>query len=129
MWYVMYHVRYITFMVDTAKRVPAFFYCSAKGAEPVRAWLKALGRDDRRVIGKDIKTVEFGWPVGMPVCRPITSHRGLWEVRSALSNNRVARVLFCISEDRMILLHGFIKKTRKTSKSDLDRAATRMKEI
>ena len=64
------------------KRIPAVFYCSSTGAEPVRSWIKKLSAQDRRVIGLDIATIEFGWPVGMPVCRPIVSRRGLWEVRS-----------------------------------------------
>ena len=116
-------------MVDADKRIPAVFYRTGRRNEPVRAWLKGLEGEDRKIIGADIKTVEFGWPVGMPVCRAIASHKGLWEVRSALSNNRIARVLFCISDNRMILLHGFIKKSRKTPKSDLELAMRRMKEV
>jgi len=125
----MYLVGYVYFMVEVDKRIPAFFFCLDSGAEPVRAWLKGLDREDRRAIGEDIKTVEFGWPVGMLICRSITSHKGLWEVRSALSNKRIARVLFSISGGRMVLLHGFIKKTQRTPKSALDQAARRMKKI
>ena len=116
-------------MTDVEKRIPAFFYQTEGGAEPVRKWLKRLDSKVRRIIGEDIKTVEFGWPIGMPVCRSITSHKGVWEVRSSLPNKRIARVLFCIAEGRMVLLHGFIKKTQKTPNSDLDLAAKRMKEI
>ena len=116
-------------MADDKKKIPAFFFRSDSGAEPVRAWLKALESGDRKIIGEDIKTVEFGWPIGMPVCRSISSHKGLWEVRSSLPNNRIARVLFAIIDGRMILLHGFVKKTSKTPKSDLDLALRRMKEI
>lgn len=83
--------------------------------------------EERRIIGADIKTVEYGWPVGMPVCRPMGG--GLYEVRSGLPGNRIARVLFCIEDGQMILLHGFIKKTRTTLKSDLDLARDRKKEI
>ena len=116
-------------MCDADKRIPASFYRTKRGAEPVRAWLKGLDGQDRKIVGEDIKTVEFGWPVGMPVCRSITSHTGLWEVRSSLPKKRIARVLFFITEGRMVLLHGFVKTTRKTPKSDLDLAARRMKEI
>lgn len=83
-------------MTDAEKRMPASFYQTEGGAEPVREWLKGLDSEDRRIIGEDIKTVEFGWPVGMPVCRSMTSHKGLWEVRSSLPRKRIARVLFRI---------------------------------
>ena len=74
--------------------------------------------EDRKQIGVDIKTLEFGWPVGMPVCRPLGD--GLYEVRSSLTHNRIARVLFYIdARGRMVLLHGFIKKTQKTPPADL----------
>lgn len=104
----------------TEKRISATFYRTEAGNEPVRDWLKALDQEERFLIGTDIKTVEFGWPVGMPTCRPMGS--GLFEVRTALPSDRIARVLFCIYKGRMVLLHGFIKKTQKTSKQDLDLA-------
>jgi phage-related protein len=93
----------------------------------VRDWLKDLPSEERREIGQDIATVEYGWPVGMPVCRPLG--QGLWEVRSSLPGNRIARVLFCITQKRMILLHGFVKKTQTISNEDLALARRRMKEI
>jgi phage-related protein len=110
-----------------AKRIPSSFYRTRRGAEPVRDWLRDLGPEDRRKIGADIATVEFGWPVGMPTCRPMGS--GLWEVRTNLDNNRLARVIFCIAEDRMVLLHGFLKKTAQTPRTDIALARTRMKEV
>ena len=97
------------------------------GAEPVRDWLKSLPSEDRREIGEDIATVEYGWPVGMPVCRPLG--QGLLEVRSTLHGNRIARVIFCIAQGRMVLLHGFVKKTQKIPNEDLTLARSRMKEI
>jgi phage-related protein len=84
----------------------------------VRDWLRALSPQNRKRIGEDIKTAEFGWPIGMPVCKPLGA--GLYEVRTTLTQNRIARVLFYIDrERRMVLLHGFIKKTRKTPDEDL----------
>lgn len=104
------------------KRVKAVFYQTENGGEPVRAWLKSLpSGEDRRRIGEDIKTVEFGWPIGMPVCRSVGG--GMYEVRSDLVQNRIARVLFYFDKNgRMVLLHGFIKKTQKAPQEDLELA-------
>jgi len=109
------------------KRLPAVFYRLPSGREPVREWLKDLPREDRKAVGEDIKDVEFAWPVGMPLCRSLG--RGLWEVRSQLTQGRIARLIFCVHESRMVLLHAFIKKTRKTPSTDIQLAAKRMKEI
>lgn len=114
-------------MIDRTKKIVARFFESAAGRKPVREWLLDLSGDDRRSIGYDIQTVEFGWPIGMPVCRPLGA--GLWEVRSSLSGNRIARVIFCMKEGEMILLHAFIKKTQKTPQDDIALAASRKKEI
>lgn len=103
------------------KQVPAIFYRTEAGGEPVREWLKGLSPEDRKRIGEDIKTVEFGWPIGMPVCRPLGD--GIYEVRSSLAQNRIARMLFYIDKKgRMVLLHGFIKKTQKTPQEELELA-------
>ena len=110
-------------MAPGLKRLPARFYRSDSGREPVREWLKGLESEDRRVIGEDIKDVEFSWPIGMPLVRPLG--RELWEVRSSLVHGRIARVIFCIEEECMILLHGFIKKTQKTPQHDVDLALKR----
>ena len=98
------------------------FFQTSSGGEPEREWFKSLSPiEDRKQIGVDIKTVEFGWPIGMPVCRPLGD--GLYEVRSHWSQNRIARVLSYIdAKSRMALLHGFIKKTQKTPTADLDLA-------
>jgi phage-related protein len=104
------------------KRVPAIFFRTEAGGEPVRDWLKGLpSPEDRKRIGEDVKTVEFGWPVGMPICRPLGG--GIYEVRTSLAQNRIARVLFYIDKKgRMVLLHGFIKKTQRTRDEDLELA-------
>jgi phage-related protein len=103
------------------KRIPVLFYRTETGNEPVRQWLKAMTQEDRRLIGEDIKTVEFGWPVGMPICRPMGG--GLHEVRTNLLGNRISRVYFYVDgRQRMVLLHGILKKTRATPESDLDLA-------
>jgi phage-related protein len=123
---------YVSFLVQSisgehVKRLPAAFYQVASGREPVREWLKLLPDEDRKVVGEDIKDVEFSWPIGMPLCRALG--KGLWEVRSELKGGRLARVLFCVHESRMVLLHAFIKKTQKTPQAELELALKRRKEI
>lgn len=112
-------------MKTDLKRLPARFYRSDSGREAVREWLQALEQQDRKVIGEDIKDVEFSWPIGMPLVRALG--RELWEVRSNLPGGRIARVLFCVEHEQMILLHAFIKKTRKTPQRDIELALTRKK--
>jgi phage-related protein len=107
------------------KRLPARFYRTPSGREPVREWLKELPQEDRRILGEDIKDVEFAWPLGLPLIRPLGS--GLWEVRSSLTQGRIARVIFCVARGHMVLLHGFIKKTQKTPTQEIDLAVKRMK--
>lgn len=116
-------------MPDEHTYIPVAFHRTTAGAEPVREWLRALDAADRKIVGDDLRTLQFGWPIGMPLCRSIGSHKGLWEVRSRLAGGRIARVLFCIAEGRLVVLHGFIKKTQKTPRQDLDLAVRRMREV
>jgi phage-related protein len=102
------------------------FYRTAAGREPVREWLRELDREDRKVIGEDIKTVQFGWPLGMPLVRSLGD--GLWEVRSRI-RDAIARVIFMAEGDLMILLHGFVKQSQKTPKQDLALARRRAREV
>lgn len=71
--------------------------------------------------------VQYRWPIGMPLCRSLGE--GLWEVRSDLPSNRIARMIFCVAADRIIALHGFIKKTQKTPADDLALARKRKREF
>ncbi len=112
---------------DRTKKIAARFFVAASGKMPVREWLLDLDQSDRREIGKDIQKVEFGWPIGMPYCRPLG--HGLWEVRSNISSGRIARVLFAIRDGEMVLLHGFVKKSQKTPPKDINLALQRMKEL
>jgi phage-related protein len=112
-------------LADTPKRLPAFFYRTAGGREPVREWLRSLEIDDRKIIGEDIKDVEFSWPAGMPLVGSLG--RELWEVRSNLTGGKIGRVIFCVHQGRMVLLHGFIKKSQKTPRHDIELALRRMK--
>ena len=109
------------------KTITVRFYKSESGNEPVREWLKGLSKDDKTIIGEDIKTVEFGWPLGMPLVRKLD--RALWEVRSNITNKEIARVFFTVKDDVMVLLHGFKKKTQKTPDNDLKIAKERRDKV
>ncbi len=98
------------------------FFKTDTGHEPVRGWLKALAKEDCKVIGTDILTVQYAWPVG----KPLVDHPGdgIWEVRSRLEN-RIARTLFVVVNQEIVLLHGFIKKQQKTPTDELALAKKR----
>jgi phage-related protein len=102
------------------------FYRTDSGKEPVRQWIKALNGKDRQAIGEDIKTAQYGWPLGMPLIRKLEP--GLWEVRSHVSVG-IARILFTVDEGLMILLHAFIKKTSRTAAADLRTARRRLSDL
>ena len=99
------------------------FYSTQPESEPVREWLLSLSRDDRRTLGEDIKTAQYGWPLGMPLIRKLDP--ALWEIRSSLAAG-IARVVFAIDGDTMVLLHGFVKKSRKTPVNDIDTSRRRL---
>jgi phage-related protein len=107
--------------------VPLLFWRSASGREPVGEWLNELSRDDKRTIGRDIAKVQYGWPVGLPLCPPLSA--GLWEVRASLPSKREARILFGFYDGMLIALHAMIKKTQKTPADDLALARQRFKEL
>ena len=109
------------------RKMPVVFYRTRGGSEVVRDWFRALDEPDRNAIGLDLMRVQFRWPVGMPLCRSIGD--GLWEVRTRLPSSRIARVLFFPLEGRIVVLHGFIKKTQKTPDDDLALARRRKKEF
>jgi len=94
------------------------------GNEPAREWLKSLSKKDRQLIGEDIKAAQIGWPLGMPMIKKMEP--GLWEIRTNLGN-RIARVFLTKSTDRLVILHGFIKKTQKTPLAELEIARNRLK--
>ena len=102
------------------------FYRNSSGKEPVRDWLKSLSKNDKKKIGEDIKTVQYGWPVGMPVVKNV--EKGLWEIRSSIKRGE-ARVLVAVKDNKVILLHGFLKKTQKISAKDLEIARRRLSEV
>lgn len=112
---------------EPPRKIPLVFYRTGGGAEVVRDWLRGLDERDRNAIGLDLMRVQFRFPVGMPLCRPMGD--GLWEVRTSLPGNRIARVLFCGVEGCIVVLHGCIKKSRKTPNDELALARRRKKEF
>ena len=114
-------------MPQSPRKTPVVFYRTAGGREVVRDWLRDLQEAERNAIGQDLMRVQYRWPVGVPLCRAMGE--GLWEARTDLPGNRIARVLFSVVQGRIVLLHGFIKKTRKTPDDDLLLARKRKKEF
>ena len=102
------------------------FYATAAGNEPVLEWLRGLNRDERAVVGADLRTVQIGFPIGMPVCRPLGD--GLYEVRSSLPTRREARLIFFQDADDLVVVAGFIKKSRATPASEIEAARKRRRD-
>lgn len=111
----------------TPAKTPLIFFRTKSGSEPVREWLRGLPEEDRREVGKDLMRAQWRWPVGMPLCRAMGD--GLWEVRTSLPSNRIARVLICLDDRELVALHAFIKKTQKTPVDELAIARKRQKEL
>lgn len=112
---------------DSPQIIPVIFYRTRAGASVVRDWLRGLDARDRNAIGQDLMRVQYRWPVGMPLCRAMGE--GLWEVRSDLPSNRIARVLFCVRRGAIVVLHAFVKKSEKTPDADLALARRRKREF
>lgn len=110
-----------------ARPLPLQFWRSSSGREPTRDWFRRLDREDRTVIGDDLRRLQFGWPIGMPLVRALGG--GLYELRSALPSRREARVFIAVDGTRIAVLHGFIKKTQKTPPAELALARNRLKEL
>jgi phage-related protein len=101
------------------------FYRTGTGHEPVREWLKSLLKEERKTIGADILSVQYAWPVGKPLVDNLGE--GVWEIRSRLPN-RIARTLFVVVDEEIVLLHGFIKKQQQTPQQELALAKKRKRE-
>ena len=108
-------------------KIRAVFYKTPSGGELVLDWLRGLDDADRHEIGLDLMRVQYRWPVGMPLCRPLGG--GLWELRTPLPGGRTARMMFCVNGAVITVLSGFLKKTQKTPDEELALARKRMKEF
>jgi phage-related protein len=107
--------------------MPVFFWSTPAGNDPVRELLKDFEEKDRKKIGQDIRTVQFGWPIGMPLVRPLA--KGLHELRTTLPTGVELRVFFAIGKQQMVLLHAVVKKSKSTPKQDIELARKRLKEL
>lgn len=112
--------------MNLEKRLEVRFYKTDSGKEPVRDWLQKLDKSSKKIIGEDVKTVQYGWPMGMPLVRKLETD--LWEVRSNLEN-KIARIIFTVVNSTIILLNGFIKKSKKTPKTDIELARKRLSNL
>jgi phage-related protein len=120
----LYFLKYIHIRLDKqTQMLPAFFYETSAGSVPVLEWLRSLEGSDRRRLGLDLLRVQQNWPV----CKPLGS--GFWEVRSSLSGGRIARLIFCVKNGEIYVLHGFMKKTEKTPQQELALSRRRMNEV
>jgi phage-related protein len=113
--------------LGTPSRIELVFYRSKAGSEPVRDWLIDLPAENRRDVGQDLQRVQFRWPIGMPLVRPMG--KGLFEVRTNLADGTIARVLFSFFASELYALHGFIRKKQKTPLGNLKLALARKKEV
>lgn len=104
------------------------FYESPTGNKVVLQWLRDLDKPIRAAIGEDIRHAQTRWPIGMPLVRKMGKKGKIWEVRTTLADG-IARSLFTVVSEEMVILHAFIKKDRKTPKEDLNLAEKRRKEI
>ena len=99
------------------------FFRLDSGKEPVRDWIRSLSDEHRKTIGEDIKTLQFGWAIGMPLARKLKPD--LWELRTMVSIG-IIRVFFTIYENNIVLVHGFIIKSQRTPLNELNIAKRRL---
>jgi len=108
------------------RHLKAVFFQLDSGREPVREWIKSLTQQSRKTIGEDIKTLQFGWPIGMPLARKLS--KNIWELRSHIPAG-IARTFFTVYRDKIVLLHGFVKKAKKTPIKELAIAKRRLTKL
>ena len=106
--------------------IPVVFFRLDSGREPAREWLRVLPKQQRKPIGEDIKTLQFGWPVGMPLARKMADD--LWELRSHMPAG-IARTFFTVYRNQIVLMHGFVKKSQKTPTNELAIAKRRLNKL
>jgi phage-related protein len=102
----------------------AVFYKTEAGNEPALYWFRALEPEERRIVGYELRLLQIGFPEGLPRCRSLGD--GLFELQCTLPN-KIARVIFFLDGHSVIIVPGFIKKSQKTPKEELETAKARKK--
>jgi phage-related protein len=102
-----------------------FWRQPASGKQPVLKWLQKLDEEGLRKMSAAMRTVQFGWPLGMPLVRSMGG--GLHELRVSLKGKQEARLLFCVHDETIVGLHAFFKTTPATPKGELELAKQRMR--
>lgn len=115
--------------MDNRQKLEISLYRTLSGNEPVGKWLDSLDKKDQLIVAQDIKTVQLGYPIGMPLTRPIKGYKPLEEVRCKLCTNKIARIIFYVEDNQMVLLHSFIKKSQKPPQKELETAFKRYKTL
>jgi phage-related protein len=108
-------------------RLSIDFYETNTGSKPVHEWLKAFPKEDRKIIGDDIRHVQEEWPVGMPICKNMGRIKGCWEMRTRTRRLKSIRIFFTIENGQAVLLHGFAKKDNQTASGDVCTVQERLK--
>lgn len=105
------------------------FYQKENGTIPVCEFLKEVPPKMRAKAIRDIEILEqFGKDLREPYVKPIKGNDGLYELHIKFACD-IARIFyFTYRDNRFILLHGFIKKTMKTPKNEIDRAVRYMED-
>jgi len=102
------------------------FYQETSGKVPVLEWIKEFNKQERKIIDRDIKSIQYSWPWKMPLVKSLGG--GLMEIRSNVKDRQV-RIFFVLHEGIIVLLHGFIKKTQKTPTGEMEVALKRAKKV
>jgi phage-related protein len=122
-WYGSAERRLVTYKRKLPRDVR--FYATEAGNEPVREWLRELPKEQRMNIGEDLLTVQQLEVWKEPLVKKLG--KGLWEVRSSFKDG-IARVIFAMCDDEMVILNGFIKKSQKTPDQEINLALKRKRE-
>jgi len=112
--------------MDRKEPLRAVFFETENGNQPVRDFILERTREDRKEIGSDIFTVQKEFPLGLPLIEKLDDD--LWEIRSHISDG-ICRIFFTVHHKTMILLHAFVKKSKKIPSKEIKTAKGRLTEF
>lgn len=97
------------------------YYEDAHGRRPVEEFVDGLDPKMRaKVFGRLALLEEYGQRLGMPFSRHLED--GIYELRTPQGSNITRVMYFFVVGERAILTHGFVKKTQRTSRREIERA-------